>query len=66
VIVVLAVGVARLIGWLPERARVVQQVVARAPELSDRIAGRAAQVVLAPRSAWAAIRAGWARLVARG
>jgi hypothetical protein len=64
-IVVLAVGVARLIGWLPERARVVQEVVVRAPGLSEQIASRVVQVVVGPKSAWAAIGAAWARLVAR-
>jgi hypothetical protein len=60
-IVLLTVGVAKLIGWLPERTGIVQRIVARAPQLSDRIAGRVAQVVVVPKSAWGALEALWAR-----
>lgn len=56
-IVLLTVGVAKLIGWLPERTGIVQRIVARAPQLSDRIAGRAAQAIIVPKSVWGAIAA---------
>jgi hypothetical protein len=64
-VILLMVGIGKAIDWLPPRVRVVQQVVARAPVISDRIAGRAAQVVVAPRSVWAAIRAAARRLTGR-
>ena len=55
--VLLTVGVAKLIGWLPEQTGTVQRIVARAPQLSDRIAGRAAQAIIVPKSVWGAIAA---------
>jgi len=60
-IVLLIVGVARVIGWIPERSRIVQRIAAQASQESDRIAGRAAQVVVVPKSAWSAIGALWDR-----
>lgn len=59
---VLAVGVAWLIGWLPERTHKVQRLVAQVAHQSDRIAGHAAQAVVAPKSVWAAVRAVWVGL----
>ncbi len=61
VIVLLAVGVAWVIGWIPERSRIVQRIAGQASQQSDRIAGRAAQVIVVPKSAWSAISALWAR-----
>ena len=63
-IILLAVGIGQLVGWLPAKSRLVRRVVEQAPVLSDRIAGRAAQVIVAPKSVWAAVRAAWARLTA--
>jgi TRAP-type C4-dicarboxylate transport system permease large subunit len=65
-IILLAVGVGLLIGWLPERIGIVQRIVAQAPQLSDRIAGRVAQVIVVPKSAWGALGALRARLIGKG
>jgi len=53
--VLLSVGVARLIGWIPDRSRIAQRIAAQAARQSDRIAGSAAQVVVVPKSAWGAL-----------
>jgi hypothetical protein len=54
-IILLSVGAARLIGWIPDRSRIVQKIAAQASQQSDRIAGRAAQVIVVPKSAWRAL-----------
>lgn len=60
-----ALGLARLIGWLPERTQTVQRLVGQVAHQSDRIAGRVAQAVVAPKSVWAAIGAAWASLTGK-
>lgn len=60
-IVLLTVGVAWAIGWIPERSRLIQRIAAQASQESDRITRRAAQVIVVPKSAWSAIGALWAR-----
>jgi hypothetical protein len=55
-VVMLTVGLARLIGWIPDRSRIVQKIAAQASRQSDRIAGRAAQVIVVPKSVWGALR----------
>jgi hypothetical protein len=59
----LALGVARLIGWLPERTQKVQRLVGRVAHRTDWIAGRAAQAVVAPKSVWAAMNSVWGSLI---
>jgi hypothetical protein len=61
----LAYGVARLIGWLPDRTDKVQRMVGEVAHQTDRIAGRAARAVIAPKSIWAAARAVWTSLIGK-
>lgn len=65
-IILLAVGVAWLVGWLPERSRIVQLIAARVSRQSDRISGRAAQAIVVPKSVWGAIGALWGRRTGKG
>lgn len=60
-----AYGVARLIGWLPERTDKVQRLIGEAAHQTGRIADRAAQAVVAPKSIWAAARAVWTSLIGK-
>ena len=61
----LAFGIARLIGWLPDRTDKVQRMVGQVAHQTNRIAGRAALAVVAPKSVWAAIRAVWVGLIGK-
>jgi hypothetical protein len=61
----LALGVAWLIGWLPRWAHKAQRLVEKVAHQSDRIAGRVAQSVVAPKSVWSAMSAAWARLIGK-
>jgi FtsH-binding integral membrane protein len=65
-IVLLAVGVARLIGWLPERSRIVRGIAAQVSQYSDRIFGGVAQVIVVPKSVWGAIGVLWGRRTRNG
>jgi len=58
----LALGVARLIGWLPEWTHKAQRLFGQVAHQSDRIAERVAQAVVAPKSVWAGVRAAWKSL----
>jgi TRAP-type mannitol/chloroaromatic compound transport system permease large subunit len=58
----LALGIARLIGWLPEWTHKAQRLFGQIADQSDRIAERVAQSVVAPKSVWAGVSAAWGRL----
>ena len=62
---VVAFGVAKLIGWLPPRARKVERVVARIAHQSEAVAGHVTRAVVAPKSVWAAAQAAIASLLGR-
>jgi len=61
----LALGVARLIGWLPGWTHKAQRLFGQIAHQSDRVAERVAQSVVAPKSAWAAMSAAWASLIGK-
>jgi hypothetical protein len=65
-IILLAVGVGRVIGWIPERTRTVQRIAEQVARQSDQIASRVTPVIVVPKSAWGALVALWARLAGRG
>jgi hypothetical protein len=65
-IILLSVGVARLIGWIPDRSSIVQRIAAQASQQSDRIARRVAEVIVIPKSAWGALGVLRARRTGKG
>lgn len=58
----LAWGVARLVGWLPEWTNKAQRLFGQVAHQTDRIADRVAQSVVVPKSVWAGVSTAWARL----
>ena len=61
----LALGVARLIGWLPRWTHKAQRLFGEVACQTDRIARGAAQSVVAPKSVWAGVCAAWASLIGK-
>jgi len=64
-LVVIAVGVAKVIGWIPPRSRKVQRVVARIGRQSDALAERVTGAVVTPKSIGAAAQVALASLLGR-
>ena len=58
----LAVGVERLVHWLPPRSRRVQRLAARIARTSEDVADKSAQVIVVPKALASVMRAAWGSL----